>query len=124
MVTSNASATPRAEWPIQVLTKEQLTEWRDGVRGADAQSAKLAETGRVPLAFLNDGWFTWLCPGCGYFSHGRTGDEAVSGWTGPRWTVTDQAGSLTLMPSLGCPRWRDGTCIGHWWARDGKLVLA
>lgn len=108
-----------SDHPIRVLTQQELTEWRDGVRGRDAQAAKLAECGYVPLAFLNDGWFTWLCPGCGYFSHGRVGEQAVSGWDEPRWTVEGLPDHLTLMPSLGCPR-----CIGHWWARDGKLVPA
>lgn len=112
------------EWRIRVLSQGQLLEWREGVRGAAAQTAKLTECGYVPLAFLNGDWFTWLCPGCGCFSHGRTGAEPVSGWDDPRWTVAGLPDALTLMPSLGCRQWRDGTCLGHWWARDGKLVLA
>lgn len=113
-----------SDFPIKVLSQEELSGWRAGVRGAEAQAAKLAECGYVPLAFLNDDWFTWLCPGCGMFSHGRVGDIAVSGWDGPRWTVAGLPDALTLAPSLGCPRWRAGTCIGHWWARDGRLVAA
>lgn len=120
MTTDNNST----DYAIRVLAQDELTAWRDGVRGREAQAAKLAECGYVPVAFLNDGWFTWLCPGCGYFSHGRVGDEPVSGWNEPRWTVAGLPDTLTLMPSLGCPRWREGECIGHWWARDGKLVLA
>lgn len=111
-------------WTIKVLTQDELRLWREGIRGADAQAAKLAECGYVPLAFLNDGLFTWLCPGCGYFSHGRVGEQSVSGWDEPRWTVAGLPDSLTLQPSLGCPRWRDGTCAGHWWARDGRLISA
>lgn len=109
---------------MRVLTKEELSARRKGVSGADAQAAKLAECGYVPLAFLNDGWFTWLCPGCGYFSHGQTGHTAVGGWINPRWTVSGLPNALTLEPSLGCPRWRDGSCIGHWWCRNGELIAA
>lgn len=112
-------------YQVRVLTSAELDEWRDGVRGHEAQLAKFHGSGDVvPLTFLNDGWFTWLCPGCGYFSHGRVGDTAVSGWDEPRWTVEGLPDRLTLVPSLGCPRWRDGECAGHWWLRDGQLALA
>jgi hypothetical protein len=113
-----------SSYTIRVMTEDELREWRAGVVGAAAQSAKLAECGYLPLAFLAASRFMWLCPGCGLFSRGQIGDEPVSGWDGPAWTVEGVPDHLTLNPSLGCPRWRDGTCIGHWWARNGKLVLA
>lgn len=68
--------------------------------------------------------FLWVCPGCGCGSVGTLGDEPVSGWESPRWVMEGEPGKPTLTPSLGCPCWRDGTCVGHWWLRDGKLVLA
>lgn len=63
-------------------------------------------------------------PGCGHSMGGNLGPEPVSGWENPAWQLTDTPEAPTLMPSLGCPRWRDGTCIGHWWLRDGELVQA
>lgn len=111
-------------FPIQVFTVAQLAEWRDGVGGASAQAAKLRESGYVPIMFTPEGRFSWLCPGCGYFSHGTVGEHPVSGWEEPRWTVDGLPDHLTMVPSLGCPRWRAGTCIGHWWVRDGELVPA
>lgn len=68
--------------------------------------------------------FSWECPGCGHSMGGAVGPEPVSGWDNPVWQVMGTAEAPTLTPSLGCPRWREGTCTGHWWLRDGRLVVA
>jgi hypothetical protein len=116
------------EWPIAVLSQPEWHGWREGVRGYDAQLAKVQQLGSAPLMFGEwpDGrkWFQWICPGCGRCSFGQIADGPVSGWNEPRWTVEGAPDHLTLTPSLGCPNWRDGICEGHWWARDGKLVPA
>lgn len=71
------------------------------------------------------GWgFMWECPGCGHAYSGEIADEPVSGWDEPRWTWVEDENGLTLAPSLGCPDWRAGRCVGHWWVRSGRMVLA
>ena len=66
----------------------------------------------------------WQCPLCRRGFYGVVADEPVSGWDAPRWRVTVTDGLITLEPSLGCSGMRDGSCPGHWWVRDGKLVSA
>ena len=71
--------------------------------------------------FVDQSQFTWTCPTCGRGYYGILADEPVSGWDAPRWRLTE---GPTLTPSLGCQGLRDGSCTGHWWLRDGKLVAA
>jgi hypothetical protein len=80
-------------------------------------------TGETVIQFTAGG-FDWICPGCGGVLGGRLGDEPVSGWDAPRWVKTGTEERPTLTPSLGCPRWRRGECVGHWWLRDGELMPA
>jgi hypothetical protein len=68
--------------------------------------------------------FLWICPGCGGGAAGTLGNQPRGGWDEPRWVMDGAPGKPTLTPSLGCPRWRDGTCPGHYWLRDGQLVQA
>lgn len=117
------------EWPIEILSPEEWRGWRDGVRGLPAQLAKMRDRGRVPMMFgqyqpSGRRYFQWICPGCGCGHMGDIGETPVSGWDSPQWTVSGLPDAVTLSPSLGCGNWRRGECIGHWWARDGKLVLA
>lgn len=88
-----------------------------------ARVRHIAQTGETALQ-LAVGQFFWVCPGCGMASGGTLGEQPVSGWDNPRWTLTGTPERLTLSPSLGCPTWRLRDCNGHWWLRDGLLVPA
>lgn len=68
--------------------------------------------------------FMWECPGCGHAYWGELSETAVSGWEHPQWVNTGTREQPTLTPSLGCPLWREGRCVGHWWLRDGVLHRA
>lgn len=95
--------------------------------GYEANKAVIAEQGWtwfVLSEYADRTDFLWVCPGCGAGATGTLGDEPVGGWESPRWVMEGMPGKPTLTPSLGCRNWRDGTCIGHWWLRDGELVLA
>lgn len=92
---------------------------------ATATLAKIAHTGEVPLLLPpGRGGFLLLCPGCCNYLAGPIGDVAVGGWEDPRWVLTGTTDKPTLAPSIGCGGWRRSVCIGHWWLRDGVLVLA
>ena len=110
-------------------SSEQWTAWHDAVPvGPDenphfARVRHIEQTGETLLQFASGG-FDWICPGCGGVLGGALGDEPVSGWENPRWVNTGTIERPTLMPSLGCPSWRRGDCIGHWFLRDGELVPA
>ena len=81
--------------------------------------------GDGPYFSISEHGFSWECPGCGRSIGGNVGPVPVSGWENPQWVVTGPADAPTMMPSLGCPGWRDGTCSGgHYWLRDGELVPA
>lgn len=114
------------EYAVKVITPDEYWERRSSFRGPDFAERCLTAiaAGDGPcMCFLENGrQYSWECPGCGHSLTGDIGDEPVSGWENPRWVKTGPDDAPTLMPSLGCPRWRDGTCIGHWWLRDGKLV--
>lgn len=91
--------------------------------------AEVLSAGWVPLQFFDgqhdEHRFLTVCPGCGASLGGILSDVPVSGWDAPRWAIqNDNPEHLTMTPSLGCGGWRAGTCIGHWWIRDGRLVLA
>lgn len=105
-----------------VMAHDEYRAWRDGRRLGE-MVAHIEATGVAPIRFTGDA-FLWTCPGCGGTSIGDLGDEPVSGWDGPRWVRTGEDDAVSLTPSLGCPRWRQGHCVGHWWLRDGRLVLA
>lgn len=122
---------------IKVVTRDEYRAWRapywEGGKWP-AIAAAIDEAGETLLFFWTEreDWgqdndevhFTWLCPGCGASNGGVLGDQPVSGWDNPRWVRSGDDAHLSLTPSLGCPLWRVGDCIGHWWARDGRLVLA
>lgn len=95
-----------------------------GLSRVDFERAEMEATGTVPFAYLPDGWFNWVCPGCAHPRAGQFGNEPVSGWEAPRWVNTGSHDRPTLTPSLGCPLWKRGECAGHWWLRDGELVAA
>jgi hypothetical protein len=77
------------------------------------------------VIFTSDGKsFTWVCPTCKTGYYGYLADEPVSGWDNPRWKRTDGPNGISLTPSLGCSGLRDGTCTGHWWFREGRMVPA
>ncbi|MCU1617175.1 MAG: hypothetical protein JWO98_4715 [Frankiales bacterium] len=105
-----------------VMTTDEYRTWRGGRRLAD-MLPHIEATGIAPLRITGD-VFYWTCPGCGGTASGELADQPVSGWEAPRWVRSGPDDALTLTPSLGCPRWREGSCIGHWWLRDGRLVLA
>lgn len=103
--------------------------WLQQVDRAAAESENAAfalhiEATGETLLHLQDGWFDWICPTCGGAASGRIGDDVVSGWDSPQWVRSGPRERLSLMPSLGCPRWPNGSCTGHWWLRDGELVPA
>jgi hypothetical protein len=107
-----------------VKTAEEYRAWSDAA-GPGGRVAFIAEHGETPVLVYPGGQFLWVCPGCGGGTLGTFGAEPVSGWDSPRWTREGDDEHLTLTPSLGCPRWRDGTCSGgHYWLRDGELVPA
>jgi hypothetical protein len=118
-----------------VKTPDEYRAWLNAVAvwvqeewtAASSQSGAeqfIAQSGETPFLFYPNGRFMWVCPGCGGATMGTLGDAPVGGWDGPRWTREGDDEHLTLTPSLGCPRWRDGTCSGHYWLRDGELVGA
>lgn len=117
---------------VRVVDAAGLKAWRPWQQPnepwfhpAEAAKKKCAETGETVVCIHEGGdRFSWVCPGCGGLTGGTFGPEPVSGWDAPRWTREGADDALTLMPSLGCPWWRSGKCIGHWWVRDGRMVLA
>lgn len=112
---------------VTILDGEAYWERRRSFAGEMfAEWCKAAiEAGNGPCMTFNKYGFSWECPGCGHSMGGDFGDEAVSGWESPRWVKTGPADVPSLTPSLGCPRWREGTCAGgHYWLRDGRLVPA
>lgn len=105
-----------------------LRDWQvwaaDGTGPKVGNIAKAMATSEVPFVWLANG-FEWMCPGCGDVRVGILGDVPVSGWESPRWVNSGTADQPTLLPSLGCPAWRNGICPdGHWWLRGGELVRA
>ena len=105
-----------------ILSTDAYRAWR-GERRLRDMAAHIAATGLAPIR-VTGSVFYWTCPGCGGTAVGDLADQPVSGWDAPRWVRSGPDDAATLTPSLGCPRWRDGACIGHWWLRDGRLVLA
>lgn len=116
--------------PVRVVDQPAYREWRDapqGVARGDWCKQKIADTGETVMFWFDDGdatRFSLICPGCGCVLAGQIGDEPVSGWDEPRWVNSGTREKPTLTPSLGCGGWRRGECIGHWWLRDGELMLA
>lgn len=116
--------------PVRVVDQPAFRTWRDGpdrMLRDEYCKQKVTESGEtVMFWFDNDGEtrFSLVCPGCGGLLAGALGDEPVSGWDAPRWVNSGTTEKPTLMPSLGCGRWRRGECIGHWWLRDGVLEVA
>lgn len=119
-------------WPILVVSQADLKTWLTAPGGGDRAEyvrEKVAELGETVLCWLDPQpgapqRFSWVCPGCGGLTGGYIGDEPVSGWDSPRWVNTGTREAPTLAPSLGCPDWRTGTCPGHYWVREGRLVEA
>ena len=111
-----------SDYAAPVMAPVDYRTWRNQ-HNRDALREHVQATGIAPLRITGDA-FLWTCPGCGGTAMGTLGDEPVSGWDEPRWVRTGPDDAITLTPSLGCPRWRHGECIGHWWLRDGRLVLA
>lgn len=114
-------------WPVEVLSPEGWAQWRDGVRGLDAQRAKVESTGIVPASFRTypNGrqCFNVICPLCGRCQGGDIADKPIGGWGGSqRWTVQGLPDRLTMQPSIACSP--DGSCSGHWFVREGRLVAA
>lgn len=116
--------------PVRVVDPAGLRAWRNraavppGEVLEDHSLRKIAETGETAFCWHDGGRFAWVCPGCGCLNGGQLGDEPVSGWDAPRWVNSGTDDKPTLTPSLGCPQWRRGQCIGHWWLRNGELVPA
>jgi uncharacterized protein DUF6527 len=117
--------------PVRVVDTDGLRAWHDrhavppGETMADWSLRKIEEFGATAFCWLPDGHrFSWICPGCGVLSGGELGNEPVSGWDNPRWVNSGTRERPTLTPSLGCPEWRRGECMGHWWLRDGVLEVA
>jgi hypothetical protein len=122
-------AAPVSGVPVKVLTDVEWRQWMDEHRPAEGSPyvmriAGIAHGGFAPMIFRTTGRMSWVCPSCGTCTGGQLGDEPVSGWDEPRWVKTGTDGAPSLTPSLGCPGWRNGDCQGHYWLRDGKLVLA
>lgn len=118
---------------VGVLSSEEMKERQarfhaTSMSRTEFERAEMERTGTALFIWWPDpaplGAFTWCCPGCGELHYGQMGEQPVSGWDEPRWVNSGTRERPTLVPSLGCPRWRDGTCIGHWWLRDGELVRA
>lgn len=104
------------------MDQDAYREWRHGRRLSE-MPALVADTGLAPIR-IQGSVFYWTCPTCGGTASGELADQPVSGWENPRWVRSGDDEHLTLMPSLGCPRWPAGECTGHWWLRDGELVAA
>lgn len=106
-----------------VHTASEYRAWTD-TAGVGNRPAFIAKTGEAPF-FIMEGTdsFMWVCPGCGAGMMGKFGEQPVSGWDNPQWTREGDDEHLTLSPSLGCARWREGSCPGgHYWLRNGELV--
>jgi Family of unknown function (DUF6527) len=120
-------------WPVLVTDADGFDRWRaelpHGGAFRAAVQAKIAATGETLLCWFGPDpaapvSFQWMCPGCGSTYSGQLGSEPVSGWDAPRWVNSGTREKPALTPSLGCGLWRRRECIGHWWLRDGELVLA
>lgn len=117
-------------YAIRVVTHAEWNGERDRLK-AERRSMwdEVKSSGTVPLKFFHDDQrdtdrFCIICPGCGGNIGGILSDVPVGGWDEPRWAIQNEAPEhLTMTPSLGCGGWRVGSCIGHWWIRDGGLVL-
>ncbi|MCU1677698.1 MAG: hypothetical protein JWM93_2456 [Frankiales bacterium] len=107
---------------VAVMANDEYRAWRGG-RLLPDMAAHIAETGVAPIRLAGESFY-WTCPACGGTAGGYLAAEPVSGWENPRWVRSGDDEHVTLSPSLGCPGWRTGECIGHWWLRDGLLVLA
>lgn len=121
--------------PVQILSAEEAHERSARYRAAhsadpaiwhdDFERAEQADRGTALFFWRDPGWFNWLCPGCGSWHDGQIGEQPVSGWDNPRWVNSGTPERPTLTPSLGCRRWKDGTCPeGHYWLRGGFLEPA
>jgi Family of unknown function (DUF6527) len=118
---------------VRVVDRAGFDEWRQEAAGdatdegfREALKTRMTATGETLLCWQGEGpaSYVWMCPGCGGTYTGGLSSEPVSGWESPRWVNTGTLERPNLSPSLGCPRWRDGQCVGHWWMRDGELVPA
>jgi hypothetical protein len=126
-----------ASYLVRVLAGEfgfsrWCSERAAGATGAAYQLAlrdRIRAEGQMPFKWLGPDpaapvSFMWACPGCGSTYAGSLGPQPASGWSHPRWVNTGTLDRPTLAPSLGCSRWRQGECDGHWWLRDGQLAYA
>jgi len=123
--------TYRVRFQVRAISdRAAFDQWRDeAAQGAVKDAFQLAlrdrmgETGETVLLWQGDGpvSFLWMCPGCGGTYGGNLGGQPVGGWDHPCWANSGTLERPTLTPSLGCPRWREGVCRGHWWLRDGVL---
>ena len=120
----------QVRYQVRTVDRAGWDAWRDdAAQGAVKDAFRLAlrermgETSETVLCWQGDppNSFLWMCPGCGGTYGGDLGDQPVSGWDAPRWVNSGTLEQPTLAPSLGCPRWREGECRGHWWLRDGVL---
>lgn len=120
----------RRSYRVRLIeSQEEWTAWIGAVPtelGENPHFARVRHidaTGETVL-WIDGPGFTWVCPGCGMACGGSFGSQPVSGWDQPRWVLSGPPGTPTLTPSLGCPTWRRGDCVGHWFLRDGLLVRA
>lgn len=114
--------------PIKVVSIDEFRAARAALPRPDWAKAaveRIAAEGFALFEWSASGIsMSWECPGCGHIYSGNLGDQPVGGWDEPRWVNSGTTERPTLMPSLGCGRWRLGECTGHWWLRDGILEQA
>jgi hypothetical protein len=115
---------------VHVTTEDvDRVAWLNQVDRANAETIRdafvqhIEATGET-LLHVRHGWFDWICPGCGSAPGGRLAEQPVPGWDSPAWVMSGPRDRPTLTPSLGCPRWPQGKCSGHWWLRNGLLEPA
>ncbi len=86
---------------------------------AEDRTTIIAKDG--PAFQFEKDYFLWECPGCGSVYFGRLGASIVSGWNDPVWIKTGTETAPTLRASLGCAKWKNGECDGHYMLDNGEL---
>lgn len=114
---------------VEIVSVDDHREWLRSLgqfpRERVAAAIRYCREHRRTHLWWLPGGFGWMCPHCGFEGEGRLGERAKGGMREPRWVNMGSVERPSLVPALGCPRWKQGACTGgHWWLRTGVLEAA